>query len=379
MLQPRPRRASAALVLCLFVTGCASTRSGKAEPGRVPTGGPIYVTSQGAPEFKVARTNPIAGGAVAAAPVVGALGALVLWGVVTVVTKAMDKGADRALTPAPEDSLASLRLRLIRNLEAEASLSGTRWIDGQAVLQGRPMNDETPGGVLTLTLDKWGLHAHKSDSEAFLPVLGVTATLLKQGERLWQAECEPRPEQAAWPLPTLAELAANQNARLYRVIERAMEACADELTARLIGRAVPEPREARKREVKAARKSLGDVETIMLGTRESPGLAAGRFEARFSDLALTNPDLETLQRLLREAMIGPGESELRIDGTLDGRPFEAKLERNSAGRARLKFEGLHFAAEPEVDTFLAAFTGPGLRRVDFDGEVEGRRVRRSRP
>src|SRR5207245_6168806 len=87
MLQPRPRRASAALVLCLFVTGCASTRSGKAEPGRVPTGGPIYVTSQGAPEFKVARTNPIAGGAVAAAPVVGALGALVLWGVVTVVTK----------------------------------------------------------------------------------------------------------------------------------------------------------------------------------------------------------------------------------------------------------------------------------------------------
>ena len=70
---------------------------------------------------------------------------------------------------------------------------------------------------------------------------------------------------------------------------------------------------------------------------------------------------------------------LKLDGTLDGRRFQAKLERNSAGRARLKFEGLTFAAEPDVDTFLDAFARPGLRRVELEGEAGGRRVKRSRP
>ena len=372
MLQHRPRRASAALLLCLFTAGCAST-TGKAGIAPDRTDGLVYVISEGTPEFKVTKPDPVAGGAGAAAGAVGGvIGALIVWGVVYAITKATDKDNDRALTLAPQDALAWLRPRIIRNLEAEATLAGARWIDGAPV-------KEAPGRVLTLRLDKWGLRADKSDSDAFLPVVAVTATLVKDSERLWHGECETRREHATSPLHTLAELGANNNGRLRDVITRALEVCADELTARFLGRAAPEPREPGKVEVKVTGKSLGDIEAVMLGTRETPGLAAGRFEARFSELALTNPDLVTLQRLFRESMTGPGESELKLDGTLDGRRFQAKLERNSAGRARLKFEGLTFAAEPDVDTFLDAFARPGLRRVELEGEAGGRRVKRSRP
>jgi len=373
MLQQRPRRASAALFLCLFAAGCASTTTGKAgiSPGR--SDGLVYVVSEGTPEFKVTKPDYAASGVGSAAGAVGGVvGALVVWGIVHAISKAMDKGGDQIVALAPQDALAWLRPRLIRNLEAEATLAGTRWVDGQ------PTTD-VPGSVLTLKLDKWGLRADKSDSDAFLPVLAVTATLVKGSERVWQGECEARREHVAPPLHTLAELGANNNGRLRDVMTRALEACADELTARFLGRATPELRGPGKLEVKVTGRSLSAVEAMMLGTREAPGLAAGRFEARFSELTLTNPDLGTLQRLFRESMTGPGDAELKLDGTLDGQPFEAKLERNSAGRARLKFEGLRFAAEPDVDTFLDAFARPGLRRVEFDGEAGGRRVKRSRP
>ena len=57
MLQHRPRRASAALLLCLFTAGCAST-TGKAGIAPDRTDGLVYVISEGTPEFKVTKPDP---------------------------------------------------------------------------------------------------------------------------------------------------------------------------------------------------------------------------------------------------------------------------------------------------------------------------------
>ena len=62
MLQHRPRRASAALLLCLFTAGCAFT-TGKAGIAPDRTDGLVYVISEGTPEFKVTKPDPVAGGA----------------------------------------------------------------------------------------------------------------------------------------------------------------------------------------------------------------------------------------------------------------------------------------------------------------------------
>jgi hypothetical protein len=372
----RPSRLLASIVACLIFAGCGQT--GKASPdlGWVREDPVIYVVPSGTPKFEVTdlRVKQVMAGA----QVAGLVGVLVGLAIV----KGMDTGDDLNRRLAPEEAMSRFRPRLLQTLGSDSHLAGVRWIDAGGTRSDRAAAPPQ-AAILTLKLDEWGIRSHKDDSEAFVPVVTIVAKLTRNDTVLWKAECTPADDSAGLPLPTLPELRSNNNERLHQLMERAVDACADDLAARFLGRSGP-PRDSdkpEKRELRLTGKTLGDVEAIVLGTAGSPGLVAGPapFDARFQDVALAQTDLEALQRVLREAMAGPGDSELRVNGSMAGRRFATRMERNRAGRARLKFEGLRFASEADVDAFLAAFAAPGIRRIEFEGEAGGRMVKRSQP
>jgi hypothetical protein len=330
----------------------------------------VYVVRAGAPNFEV--TNLRAKKAMATGFAVGGIvGGLIGMALM----KGVDTGADLERSIPANEAHSRLASRMIERLPAEGT---PRWIDaaaGGATLAALPPSAPT----LVLKLDKWGIKSHDDDEDAFRPILEVTARLSKDGAVIWKAECDGDTSFARPPLPTLTELRKDNHAVLRAMMEGAIDACADELTARLLGGPMPAAAVSEKREIRLTGKSLGDVETIVLGKTSPPGLAAGRFDARFNQVTLSAADVERLRRLILESIAGQGESELRLAGTIDGRPFEARMERNGAGRARVRFDGLRFVADPDVDAFLAAFTGPGVRRVDIRGEAAGRPIERSYP
>lgn len=131
-------------------------------------------------------------------------------------------------------------------------------------------------------------------------------------------------------------------------------------------------------EVRVLPATLEDARERLLGER---GLVTRgqRFEAEFEKLALAVEDVEPLVDLLRAALGARPRSELELDGTLEGLPFEAKLAIDRKGRARLVLEGFVFASEQDVDRFLARFENADAPlEMTVVGLVAGQKVRRTR-
>jgi hypothetical protein len=124
-------------------------------------------------------------------------------------------------------------------------------------------------------------------------------------------------------------------------------------------------------EVTVERGTLADVEARLAG---ESGLARGPrpYEADFEGLRLTGADVPRLGALVKEAMASPPGSDLELEGTVDGRDFEASMEKDKAGRVRVQFEGLAFADEEQLTAFLAPFATAPLHELTVDGSVGGR-------
>jgi hypothetical protein len=364
-MQRRPGEYARVLLICLTLTACACRTAGPADLGRVRDDAAVYVVRAGAPVFEVKslrQKQAIATGA-AIGGLVGALVSMALM-------KGMDTGADLQGSLSPREAHARLASRVIAGLAAEASPTAPRWVDaGEVAPSGAPS--------LVLKLDTWGIKAEGAH-DALRPIVEVTGRLSKNGAVLWKAECDAEAIPRGAPLPSLAEVRQDRDL-LRGMMERAIDACADELTARLLGGATPAAAVAEKRELRAKGKSLAEIERIVLGDTSTPGLASGRFDARFNEVTLSAADVERLQRLIRASMFGDGESELRLAGTIDGRQFEARMERNRAGRARVRFEGLQFLSDADAEALLGVFTGPGVQKVNIQGEAAGRPIKRSHP
>ena len=131
-------------------------------------------------------------------------------------------------------------------------------------------------------------------------------------------------------------------------------------------------------EVRVLPATLEEARERLLGER---GLVTRgqRFEAEFEKLALAVEDVEPLVDLLRAALGARPRSELELDGTLEGLPFEAKLAIDREGRAHLVLEGFVFASEQDVDRFLARFENADAPlEMTVVGLVGGQKVRRTR-
>jgi len=68
-------------------------------------------------------------------------------------------------------------------------------------------------------------------------------------------------------------------------------------------------------------------------------------------------------------------SELKIDGTVDGGPLKVKIDRNKAGRTEVELDGLAFADQEQLTTFVAAFKRPELKELDLKARVGDQPVR----
>ena len=78
---------------------------------------------------------------------------------------------------------------------------------------------------------------------------------------------------------------------------------------------------------------------------------------------------------MREALAPSPASELRIDGTVDGAPLRVKIDRNKAGRTEVELDGLTFADQEQLTTFVAAFTRSELKELYLNARVGGKPVR----
>ena len=130
-------------------------------------------------------------------------------------------------------------------------------------------------------------------------------------------------------------------------------------------------------EVRVLPATLEDVSAKLLG--EAGLVPRGqRFEAKFEALTLNGGDVEPLVNLLRAALRARPRSELELNGTLEYKPFTAKLDLDREGRGRLRLEGFVFASEAEVHQFLARFEGAeGLAGLTLAGSVAGETLRRT--
>ncbi|HWP35517.1 MAG TPA: hypothetical protein VNM66_07970, partial [Thermodesulfobacteriota bacterium] len=82
-------------------------------------------------------------------------------------------------------------------------------------------------------------------------------------------------------------------------------------------------------------------------------VAAGQpFELKAEQVVLA--DQAQLAALVPDPATLPPGSEVRIEGTLAGRPFEAKVE-TQAGQVEVAVEGVTFATPEALDAFLARF------------------------
>lgn len=122
--------------------------------------------------------------------------------------------------------------------------------------------------------------------------------------------------------------------------------------------------------------TLTEIRTTLFGSPTQPGLASSQqpFEAKFQRVVLTRQDTPQLIDLVRDttASLPPG-SEMKIQGTIDGRPFEAEVEKEK-GRTEVKLEGLTFANQQQVVDLLNTLNSQGVREVKLKGVVNGRRI-----
>ncbi len=354
----RPLRV-AALALAVLTAGCATAQA-PVDLARVRQEARIYVVPTGTAKFSV-RNREREDVANTTGAYLGLIGLAVAIG----TAHALD-ASDRANDIVVDPPMPRLQERLIAALGAEPALGGVQWVPANTAEHRSP--------VLTLELQRWGIESPKQDGSVYMPIVEVKATLVKGPDEMWSASCDSSLDRRS----VLVDLRKDPE-QLRTMMARATDACADDLVAAFLNRRSRDRSEEKKREVSFDGSRLSDVEAV-LGTAEGNGLVAGqrRFEAEFEHLALTAADVTTIQRIVRDSMAAPRRSELKLRGTIDGQRFEAKMEKYASGRVRVKFDGLRFASEEDVDAFLAPFDDPIVRKLELVGEVAGRPLDRAR-
>jgi hypothetical protein len=106
------------------------------------------------------------------------------------------------------------------------------------------------------------------------------------------------------------------------------------------------------------------------------GLVRGtrRFQAHFERMVLISKDVWRLRALIKDAIVSPAGSELTFEGTVNGERLKARLEKDKTGRVRVKFEGVTFQDERELEEFLSGFPPERLEELMTKGSVAGRPI-----
>lgn len=113
--------------------------------------------------------------------------------------------------------------------------------------------------------------------------------------------------------------------------------------------------------------TLADFEQKLFA--QQGGLAQGTtpFEARFRDVSVTNQQ-QLLDDLGKLKNIPPG-SRVRLQGTIDGRPFKGEV-RNHHGELRIELRGVRFASQADAQTFVNSLKTGGAERIRVRGVLE---------
>ncbi len=120
-----------------------------------------------------------------------------------------------------------------------------------------------------------------------------------------------------------------------------------------------------------------DAETWLSG---ESGLVRGtrRFQAHFERMVLTGRDVWRLRALIQDAIVVPAGSELTFEGTVSGEKLKARLTKDKGGLVQVKFEGVTFQDERELEEFLSVFSPERLEELIIKGSVAGRPIERRR-
>jgi hypothetical protein len=120
-------------------------------------------------------------------------------------------------------------------------------------------------------------------------------------------------------------------------------------------------------EVKVEPATPGVIQSTLFGSPGNPGLVGGQepFEAKFQGVDLI--DQAQLISLVPDPANLPRDSEVKIEGAIDGRLFELKVE-NEAGRTEVKVEGL--TVQGDLRAFLNSL--PRADEVKIEGAIADR-------
>lgn len=132
----------------------------------------------------------------------------------------------------------------------------------------------------------------------------------------------------------------------------------------VVSQANPEAR------VRADGATLQDVERAVFDRQGAP--AQRPVEARFRDLSLTKADQQALLKDIQRFGQLPEGSRVRLEGRIDGRPFEAEV-RNHEGGLRVETRGLAFASRQDAQVFVDSLRQAGAERVRVRGTIDGQR------
>lgn len=115
--------------------------------------------------------------------------------------------------------------------------------------------------------------------------------------------------------------------------------------------------------------TLADFEQKLFA--QQGGLAQGTtpFEARFRDLTLTQADQQKLLQDLQKLNNLPEGSRVRLQGQIDGRPFNAEV-RNHEGELRVELRGVRFASQQDAQAFVNSLRQGGAERIRVRGVLE---------
>jgi hypothetical protein len=121
------------------------------------------------------------------------------------------------------------------------------------------------------------------------------------------------------------------------------------------------------------------VESRLLGEKVLLGgewWQRSRFNAEFEGLALRVDEGSRLRALLPEMTRAARDSELSLDGTLEGAPFTIEMERDDKFRLSGGVKGMVFAGTNEAQAFVESFMSAGpTTKLTLDGYADGRRIR----
>lgn len=104
-------------------------------------------------------------------------------------------------------------------------------------------------------------------------------------------------------------------------------------------------------------------------TAQQAGLAGGEtpFEARFRDVSVNNQ--QQLQQDMQKLNTIPEGSRVRLQGTVNGRPFRAEV-RNHEGVREYELRGLQFKDQTEAQNFVKSLQTGGAERVRVRGVLD---------